>query len=450
MFDTLRAMSTLLDPPRADPPRADPPAPAPPDPPAPGPLTLVELRRIQARVTAEARSGGDPDLSERELVDEIAALEALGHSIAALQAERIGTFARSRVAARTAGAAAAEALDPQQLERSVAGQVGLACRVSPTVGRVRLRVARDLRAGLDHVRGLFVAGALSRDKAVAVVTGTADLDPDERAQVDARLAGHDLRCLGIGRLRDLVRKLVAEVAPETFRARVATARRGRRVTLRPGEDGMCWLTAHLPIEQGAAVMAALHAAVRTSWADAAAAITRSRSETMADTLVERATGQATAEKVDVEIQALVPVEALVDPDNPLPAIIPGHGPVPVDRLLGSRAGRAALRRLVTRDGIVIGGDSRQRSFTGVLADLVGARDGHRCRESYCDAPIRHIDHIRRVADHGRTCLDNGRGVCEFHNYLREQPGWTVLTSPDGIVTTTPTGHRYLSPTPRAA
>jgi hypothetical protein len=51
--------------------------------------------------------------------------------------------------------------------------------------------------------------------------------------------------------------------------------------------------------------------------------------------------------------------------------------------------------VVTRDGIVIGGDSRQRNFTGSLASLIKTRDGHRCREPFCDAPIRHIDHIRR-------------------------------------------------------
>ena len=61
---------------------------------------------------------------------------------------------------------------------------------------------------------------------------------------------------------------------------------------------------------------------------------------MADTLTERITGQARATDVNVQVQVVVPVEALVDPDSPLPAEIPGHGPVPVS-LLATTAGKKA-------------------------------------------------------------------------------------------------------------
>ena len=108
-------------------------------------------------------------------------------------------------------------------------------------------------------------------------------------------------------------------------------------------------------------------------------------------------------------------------------------------------GRLFLRRLITRAGIVIGGDSRRRTFRGLLADLIQARSRHRCAEPYCDAPVRHLDHIHRAADGGATTLDNGRGVCAFHNHLREQPGWHVAHTERGLTTTTPTGHTYRAP-----
>jgi len=41
-------------------------------------------------------------------------------------------------------------------------------------------------------------------------------------------------------------------------------------------------------------------------------------------------------------------------------------------------------------------------------------------------------------------LDNGRGLCEFHNHVREIPGWSVEVQDGSIVTTTPTGHSYAS------
>ena len=98
--------------------------------------------------------------------------------------------------------------------------------------------------------------------------------------------------------------------------------------------------------------------------------------------------------------------------------------------------------MITRDGIIIGGDSRQRTYAGTLATFIKARDGHRCAEPYCDAPIRHLDHIKRWADGGLTTFDNGRGLCEFHNHVREGRDWDVRREGDTITTTTPTGARY--------
>jgi hypothetical protein len=108
--------------------------------------------------------------------------------------------------------------------------------------------------------------------------------------------------------------------------------------------------------------------------------------------------------------------------QPLPPQIAGHGPVPAAiarELLATTAGRKTFRRLITHDGIVIGGDSRRRTFDGALETFIRARDGNRCTAPYCDAPIRHIDHVRRWTDGGRTEFANGRGLCEFHNHARE-------------------------------
>jgi hypothetical protein len=86
--------------------------------------------------------------------------------------------------------------------------------------------------------------------------------------------------------------------------------------------------------------------------------------------------------------------------------------------------------------------------------LITFRD-RRCRNPYCDAPIRHLDHIRRHADHGPTTFENGRGVCERDNYVREMPGWKITLLDDGlhgkphaIMITTPTGHSYTSTAPQ--
>ena len=382
-------------------------------------------------------------LSRAELVDGIAELEAAKNALDAAQAEWTLAFARAEAAHQIDRGPT----EPEKIERSIAAQVGMACRVSPTQGRARVRVARDLHDGLDRLRGLFHAGEISNHKVSTIVGETAHLDRAERSEVDRMLTADCLIGLGVGRLRDLARTLAAQVAPGKFRARCAAARTARRVTLRPAADGMTDLTAHLPAEQGAACYAALQKAFNEVSVNPAP-LTRSRGQVMADTLVERVTGQATAEAVSVEVQVVVPIEALLDPHSPLSAEIPGQGSVPTD-LLTTAADRATWRRLLTRDGIVVGGDSRSRKFTGLLAELIRARDRYRCAEPYCDASIRETDHIVRAADGGPTTFDLGRGTCQFHNQLRELPGWDVERVPEGILTTTPTGHTYLYRIPTA-
>ncbi|MGI5130087.1 DUF222 domain-containing protein [Pseudonocardia sp. CA-107938] len=349
-----------------------------------------------------------------QLAEAVARLEEQKNALAAQQAAAILALGRV-VAAQQIDAGV---VDPDDVQRVVAEQVGLACRVSAFEGGKRVRIARDLHAGHSRVRELFAAGLLNEQKIAFITSAGSHLDPDERAWVDEQLAERGVESLSVRRIHDLARKLAAEVAPEKFAARCARARSGRRVTVRPSiEPGMADLTAHLPVEQAVACYAALRKAVNEVWVQPEPVL-RGRGEIMADTLVERLTGQAQADDIDVEVQIILPFESLLDPDSPLPAEVPGYGPIPAD-IVRTGEGRKTFRRIVTRDGIVIGGDSVQRTFTGVLADLIKIRDGGRCTAPYCDSPIRHIDHIERWRDGGRTTFDNGRGLCEFHNHLRE-------------------------------
>ena len=159
----------------------------------------------------------------------------------------------------------------------------------------------------------------------------------------------------------------------------------------------------------------------------------------------------------VEVQIVMPLATLLDPQSPTPGEVGDQGPVPArivhDILTDTRAD-GFWRRLFTksvepvagRGGNVVVGIDRRRRFTGPVKDVIDARDRH-CRDPFCTAPIRHHDHIVRYTDGGPTTPTNGRGVCERGNYVREMPGWTVtLLDPDShtIRTTTPTGHHYLS------
>ena len=280
------------------------------------------------------------------------------------------------------------------------------------------------------------------------------LDRATRTRVDADLAARQPESMGPREAAAAAKRLAYEADPVAAMERARKARKDRRVTLRPAPDTMSILSGLLPVEQGVACLAALEAAAKQGKADGDE---RSKGQIMADTLVARLTGQATAEEVGVEVGIVFPLGALIDPDDPTPAEIPGHGPIPAGlarELIENAGARAWWRRLFvrpTRNGgqLIVDLDQRRRRFTGWLAELIRWRDWT-CRDPYCGAPIRHVDHIDRHVDGGSTTPVNGRGVCERGNYVREMPGWTVrLLDPDThtVITTTPTGHQYVSNPP---
>jgi len=143
-----------------------------------------------------------------------------------------------------------------------------------------------------------------------------------------------------------------------------------------------------------------------------------------------------------------------------PADISGYGPVPaavarelISRAVGNERSRATLRRLYARatSGALVAMESRARLFPRGLAAFVSFRD-QRCRTPYCDAPIRHLDHARPRAAGGPTNADNGLGLCERCNYVKEVAGWVVRPQVAGTARhaaefTTPTGAAYRSGAP---
>lgn len=75
-----------------------------------------------------------------------------------------------------------------------------------------------------------------------------------------------------------------------------------------------------------------------------------------------------------------------------------------------------------------------------------------CRTPYCDAPIRHHDHIISRFNDGPTTAGNGQGLCEGCNHTKETPGWSARPIPGpGVRHTvqlqTPTGRTYQSTAP---
>jgi hypothetical protein len=387
-----------------------------------------------------------------------------------------------------------------RVEPGVAAQVALARRESPHVGSRLVRLAFALTHEMPYLLMLLERGLLSERRATLVVQECATLSLDQRSQVDAELrhtVGEQLGRLSEKELISRVRAITYRLDAQAVVDRAAHAERERRVTLRPAPDTMCWLTALLPAVRGVGVLKAL-----TLAADSARACgdTRSKGQLMADTLVERITGPATADAMPVEVQVVVTDRALLSGDG-APATVAGYGSVPAEwlrRLLRSRARTAEtpeqadstdadradgdtakavatadvaaqaqvwLRRLFTHpaDGTLVAMDSQRRVFDGRLRRFLLARDGGICRMPGCGAPIRHVDHVKPYAEGGPTNAANAQGLCVRCNLVKELLGWHArVVEPPGaqsigaqsagdqphtVEITTPTGQRYRSNAP---
>ncbi len=99
-------------------------------------------------------------------------------------------------------------------------------------------------------------------------------------------------------------------------------------------------------------------------------------------------------------------------------------------------------------------DSTRRTFEGGLRRYLLTRDAATCRTPWCDAPVRHVDHIRDHSDGGPTTAENGQGLCVRCNLTKQLPGFRARPlsrrrpgAPHTVETVTPTGHRYRSTAP---
>ncbi len=472
----------------------------------------VSTAGLAALAGALGRLG--PAVNDAERIDRIRLLEQLKAAVAAVQAAETAAFAASQHAAaraaaqQPAGVVAGHAggMTAGRAAAGVAAQVGLARRISPHAAARYVRFATLLTGELPGTYAALRAGQTSEWRAQLIARETGWLTPPQRAAVDRDLAAR-LPQLGDRRVESAARAAAYRLDPAGAAARMRAAGTDRRVTLRPAPDTMTRLTALLPVPAGVACYAAL---LRQADSRRAAGDPRGRGQVMADTLVQRLTGRADPAELPVEISLLLTDTTLLTGGPDPGQLDDGHLlPAPLARALAlgpdpeltnpgptnpgptnpgptnpgpTTPGRADpdsadsdptnpgavnpgprrqdagaprwLRRLYRspRTGELIAMDATRRRFTPAQRRFIRLRD-HTCRTPYCDAPIRHTDHITPAAAGGPTSLTNAQGLCETCNHTKQQPGWHSHTQPDTdtgathIQITTPTGHRYTSPPP---
>lgn len=385
-------------------------------------------------------------LSDAERIDALRALEELKATAAAVQASlAVDLDTSQRAEQRQRG------VPTTRQGQGVGTQVGLARRESPHRGGILLGLAKILVAEMPHTHAAMRAGALSEYRAQLIVQETACLTREGRTRVD-ELVCADPENVGSFSTRKLVahvKTLCYELEPLSVVERHRRAPGERHVSLRPAPDGMTWLSALLPLVQGVAVHKALTVAATSA---KACGDERSKGNIMADTLVERVTGQTHAGGVPITINLVMTDRALIGTST-TPALIEGGHPFPAevarDLILASPNLSTFLRRLYTDDGgRLVAIESKARLFPEGLARFIHLRD-HGCQNPFCGAPVRHIDHVIPHEHGGPTSSTNGQGLCQTCNHTKQAPDWFHHPAgpggrprqPRGTLRT-PTGHTY--------
>jgi hypothetical protein len=413
-----------------------------------GPVTAETLA---SWITALTRL--DRAVDDAERITQLALLERLKSAAAAAQAEVTVDFVASQRAEQVAAGVPAA-----RVGQGISAQVALARRESPFRGSRHVGLAQALTSELPATMAALRAGDTSEWRVTLVARETACLDPTDRRAADAEL-GPRLAGLGDHEVEAQARAIAYRLDPQAFISRTRGADSDRRVSLRSAPDTMSRLTGFLPVAQGVAAHVALS---RDADRLRAEGDPRGRGQIMADLMVERLTGQSTAEGTSVEVQLVTPESTLFRGGDE-PADLIGAGPVPAEAardMLRDPAVTVWLRRVFARplDGSLVAMESRRRIFPAAMRQLLVVRD-QTCRTPWCGAPIRHADHVVPVAEGGATSEANGQGLCEACNYAKQALGWQARPGPRGagdrVDVTTPTGHLYSShppslPVPRAA
>jgi len=395
------------------------------------------------------------DESDAELVALLGELESLKCRVEGAQ-----VVAAAALDALVRAADAASGVPADRRGQGVGLQVALARRESHHRGQQHLGLARVLTRELPCTLAALRAGLIGEWRATIVARETACLSLEHRAVVDQELGSQPEVWARWGE-RELIgelRRRAYRLDPESVVARRRWAEGERSVSLRPAPDAMTYLTALLPVVTGVGVYAELN---RAADAARAAGDGRGRGQVMADTLATRLLGQAdgTEPRVPVTVNVVVSDEVLLGPGpSEDTAEVQGYGVVPgalARQLAGAGLDAVVrLRRLyATPDtGSLVAMDSRSRCFPPALAEFIRLRD-RTCRTPWCDAPVRHVDHVRAHADGGPTSAGNAQGLCEACNHAKAAPGWAAITTSDmpahTVTLRTPTGATYDSTAPPA-
>ncbi|MFF5791185.1 DUF222 domain-containing protein [Paeniglutamicibacter sp. NPDC012692] len=396
-----------------------------------------------------------PDVDESSRFDRIAALERLKAAASAAQSVEARAAEQAVISRHEA-----EGKYQTNLNRGTGAEVALARRESQYLGPQFVAYSRSMLEHMPHTFAALKRGEINEERAMIIVRETSEFDPMVQEIIDREMAGQPGKLDGVGskELMARVKRLALAFDNTIEMNKSAEALRKRFISVRMAPGGFMRISGSLPMEQGVALNEALVAAAakKRSPEDR-----RTDMQVKADTLVERVTGQTRANGTPLMVNLVMTDRTLMQGDSE-PAYLNGYGTIPAGYARYLVAGdpnhspkeskaQVWIRRLFTApsSGELVAMESSKRILPKQLKRMIAIRDQF-CRTPYCDAPIRHYDHVQQVAMGGRTMAVNGDGRCAWCNYTKETEGWheRVVNGPrHTIEITTPSGQVFRSMAP---
>ncbi|MCS5733798.1 HNH endonuclease signature motif containing protein [Herbiconiux daphne] len=434
--------------------------------------TATRLREIadDLRVVVGAAGAGLAGLRDDELLDLMAAFEAVGRVVSAGQVRVAGEVGvRSRSELGDEGLSRSQNFtSPVKLVASVTGTSARESKARLEVGR-RLRGAVLLGGGEGPAPFPLVGqalddGVLAVETASLIVSRCAELaergcSPDVVASAEQTLVDETLTCrLTADQTAKLAIHLRELIDPDGAEPRDELHQQQRSLTIAQASDGMIRGRFALTPEQGgvwlASIQAMLSPRVSNSLAggprflseeefvaQTAAADIRTQAQKNADTVTELIARAAGAPDMPRINGATTTVNVHISLDD----LESGRGvgwidgvdePVPASTVAQLRCTSPIAATLFNDRGAVLYHGKTQRLFSAAQNRALAARDGG-CVWPHCDRPpsfceTHHADEW--VSDDhppGRTDIDNGVLLCHFHHSHLHKSSWK-LTMHSGV------------------
>jgi len=338
----------------------------------------------------------------------------------------------------------------------VAAELGAELGLSRGRACTMITQGRTLLAHLPRFAEVFAAGVVDLRVLRIILHRTGLItDPDIMSVIDALLAKAAPSWNGLSddRVSELVDWMVIDVDPDAVR-RARESRRARSITVEPCGDGLVEIYGRLDATAGAVLDQRLDDLVRTVCPDDP----RTTAERRADAVEPLALGATSSPCLCGKQECpaagneaphghivlhLHGDRDTVEGSSDHPALLPGYGPVPAEKVREMRP-RATIRPVPEVADL---GAERGYQPSRALTEFIGCRD-LTCRWPGCNVPVTRCDVDHSTPwPYGPTHPSNTKLYCRIHHLIKTfhsgPGGWNDQQHADGtIAITAPNGRMY--------